>query len=139
MKCDVYLSFDGNCEEAIAFYKDIFDGDYMMIMRYKDGPPEYSKPEIENKIMHVTMTFGNGCELKASDDYFMPINKGNNYHVSIAADDEEQGYDIFSGLMEGGQVAMPFEDVFWGGKFGSGTDKFGIQWMVSSPDESKEV
>lgn len=26
MKCDVYLSFDGNCEEAMNFYKDVFDG-----------------------------------------------------------------------------------------------------------------
>ena len=134
MKCDVYISFDGNCEEAMAFYKDIFDGEYQMIMRYKDGPPEYSKPEIENKIMHTTLNFGNGCELKASDDFSSPINKGNNCHVSIAADDEEQGYAIFNGLMKGGKITMPFEDVFWGGKFGSGIDKFGIQWMISASD-----
>ncbi|MTE27516.1 VOC family protein [Winogradskyella ouciana] len=133
MKCDVYLSFDGNCEEAIDFYKDVFDGEYQVMMRYKDGPPEYSKPEIENKIMHATLSFGNGCELKASDNFFKPINKGNNYHVSIAADDEEQGYAIFSSLMEDGEVTMPYNDVFWGGKFGSGVDKFGIQWMISSP------
>lgn len=134
MKCDVYISFDGNCEEAMAFYKDIFDGEYQMIMRYKDGPPEYSNPEIENKIMHTTLTFGNGCELKASDDFSSPINKGNNCHVSIAADDEEQGYAIFNGLMEDGKITMPFEEVFWGGKFGSGIDKFGIQWMISASD-----
>ncbi|WP_400079579.1 VOC family protein [Winogradskyella sp. R77965] len=133
MKCDVYLSFDGNCEEAMNFYKAIFDGEFQMVMRYKDGPPEYCKPEIENKIMHTTITFDNGCELKASDDFNMPLNKGNNFHVSISADDEAQGYAIFSGLMEGGKVTMPFEAVFWGGKFGSVIDKFGIQWMVSAP------
>ena len=26
---------------------------------------------------------------------------------------------------------MPLDDAFWGGKFGSLTDKFGVQWMVS--------
>jgi PhnB protein len=26
---------------------------------------------------------------------------------------------------------MPLEDAFWGGKFGSLTDRFGVQWMVS--------
>ncbi|EDP69615.1 Glyoxalase/bleomycin resistance protein/dioxygenase [Flavobacteriales bacterium ALC-1] len=133
MKCDVYLSFDGNCEEAMNFYKDIFDGEIPIVMRYKDGPPEYSQPEIENKVMHTTMTFGNGCELKASDDFHMPVIKGSNFHVSIAADDEEQGSAIYYGLLEGGQSTMPFNDVFWGGKFGSVIDKFGVQWMVSAP------
>ncbi len=133
MKCDVYLSFDGNCEEAMTFYQDIFDGEIIVMMRYKDGPPEYSKLEIENKIMHVTMTFGNGCELKASDGFHIPLNKGNNYHVSIAAEDVEQGHAIFNGLMLGGQVTKAFDEVFWGGKFGSVIDKFGVQWMVSTP------
>ena len=54
MKCDVYLTFDSNCEEAITFYKDIFDGEFRVMMRYKDGPPEYmSSPEIVNKIMQL--------------------------------------------------------------------------------------
>ena len=46
MKCDVYLTFDGDCEEALTFYQDIFDGEFQVMMRYKEGPPEYSKPEI---------------------------------------------------------------------------------------------
>ena len=134
MRCDVYLSFDGHCEDAMTFYKEILDGEFQVLMRYKDGPPEFSKPEIENKIMHTTITFGDGCELKASDDFHKSINKGNNFHVSVAADNEEQGQTIFSGLSEGGQITMPFNDVFWGGKFGSVIDKFGIQWMVTAPN-----
>ena len=139
MKCDVYLNFDGNCEEAMLFYKDILDGEFQVLMRYKDGPPEYCKPEIENKIMHLTMTFGNGCELKASDDFHKPIRKGNNFHVSVLADDEEQGYAIFNGLSDGATITMPYNEVFWGGKFGSLIDKFGVQWMVSSSHGEQEV
>ena len=133
MNCDVYLSFDGNCEEAITYYLDIFDGKLEILMRYSEGPPEFSKPGIENKIMHATITFGGNCQIKASDDFHMPLIKGNNYHVSIAADDEEGGYAIFEGLADGGKTTMPFNDVFWGGKFGSCIDKFGVQWMISAP------
>ena len=50
-------------------------------------------------------------------------------------DDEEQGHAIFEGLSEGAQITMPYNNVFWGGKFGSLVDKFGIQWMVSSPHD----
>lgn len=133
MKCDVYLTFDGNCEEAMEFYKDIFGGEFSMLMRYKDGPPEYMQPGIEDKIMHVTLNFGYNCELKASDSFHQPLNKGNNFHVSFDAEDEHQAYAIFQGLSDGAQITMPYNDVFWGGKFGSLIDKYGIQWMVSGP------
>ena len=133
MKCDVYLTFDGNCEEAMLHYQDVFDGEINLMMRYSDGPPEYNSPDIENKIMHTTMTFGTSCELKASDNMGGAVNKGNGYHVSILADDVDQGHAFFNGLAEGGQITMPFDNVFWGGKFGSVIDKFGVQWMVSTP------
>lgn len=134
MNCGVYLSFDGNCEEAILYYKTIFDGNIQFMMRYSEGPPAYSSPTIENKIMHATLTFGNDCEIKASDSFSMPLHKGNNFHVSILADDEKSASSYFKGLSENGQITMPFDDVFWGGKFGSVIDKFGVQWMISSPD-----
>jgi PhnB protein len=132
MNCGIYLSFDGNCEEAMLFYKDVFDGEFTVTMRYSEGPPEYTNPEIDNKIMHLTMTFGSNCEIKASDDFQTPLNKGNNFHVSILGDDEESAFSYFSGLANDGKITMPFNDVFWGGKFGSCIDKFGIQWMISS-------
>lgn len=135
MKCDIYLSFDGNCEEALNFYRDILDGEVVMMMRYKDGPPEFSQPGIEDKVMHTTLKLGDNGELKMSDSFHEPLNKGNNFHVSIDAEDPQQGHAIFSGLSEGGHVTMPYNDVFWGGKFGSCIDKFGVQWMVSAPSQ----
>jgi PhnB protein len=131
MKCDMYLSFDGNCEAAMNYYKTIFNGEFTVTMRYSEGPPEYSNPQIENKIMHQTLVFGNGCELKASDSFHQPLHKGNNFHVSISVDNEEQAVSIFNGLANKGTITMPFNEVFWGGKFGSCIDKFGVQWMVS--------
>lgn len=131
MKCDMYLSFDGNCEEAMLYYKDVLNGEFTVTMRYDDGPPEYSNPEIGHKIMHQTLTFGNGCEIKASDDFNQPLVKGNNFHVSIATNDENDAVSFFNGLAKDGKITMPFNDVFWGGKFGSCVDKFSVQWMIS--------
>lgn len=132
MKCDVYLTFDGNCEEALNFYKEVFDGEIVVIMRYSEGPPEYMVEGKEDKIMHTTLSFGNGCELKASDTFHKPVVKGNAYTVSILADDEEHGEQLFGKLSKGGSIEMPFQKVFWGGKFGNLVDQFGVQWMISS-------
>ena len=131
MKCDMYLSFDGNCEEAMNYYKDVLNGKFTVTMRYSDGPPEYSNDKIADKIMHQTLVFGDGCEIKASDNFHLTLNKGNNFHVSIYTNDEKQAISYFNGLAASGKITMPFDNVFWGGKFGSCIDKFGIQWMVS--------
>lgn len=134
MKCDVYITFDGNCEEAMNFYKDVFDGEFTVMMRYSDGPPEYLVAGKEDKIMHATIIFGKDCELKASDTFHKPVVKGNAYTVSIMTDDQAHGEKIFNSLSaNGGTLEMPFQAVFWGGKFGNLTDQFGIQWMISSP------
>lgn len=133
MKCDVYLSFDGNCEKAMNFYQSVFGGEFSVVMRYSDGPPEYLSEGAEDKIMHMTLSMADGSELKASDMLHQPVEKGNAYHVSIGADSEEHGAKMFAGLSEGAKVTMPYQEVFWGGKFGSLLDQFGIQWMISSP------
>ena len=135
MEFGPYLTFEGNCEEAMNYYKDILDGEYIVLMRYSDGPPEYLNPSNENKIMHVTMKFRNS-ELKASDRIGNPVPKGKAHHLSLSIDNEEDAVAIFNGLADGGEVEMPFNDVFWGGKFGSLVDKFGIQWMISAGHNS---
>jgi PhnB protein len=133
MKCDLYLSFDGNCEEAMNFYKKAFGGEFSVVMRYSDGPPEYVSEGNEDKIMHMTLSMKDGAELKGSDMFHEPVEKGNAYHVSIGADSEKQGEEFFNALSENGKITMPYREVFWGGKFGSLIDQFGIQWMISSP------
>jgi len=35
----IYLNFDGNCREAMEFYRGIFGGDFTMISTYGNMPP----------------------------------------------------------------------------------------------------
>jgi PhnB protein len=59
-----YLNFDGNCEEAFNFYKSVFGGEFVTVMRFKDVPAEYQMPESEGqKIMHVALPIGQGTIL----------------------------------------------------------------------------
>ena len=43
---------------------------------------------------------------------------------------------LLSDLSAGGKVEMPFAKMFWGDHFGSFTDKFGIEWMVSFSEQN---
>lgn len=131
-----YLHFTGNCEEAFAFYKSVFGGDYPYVGRYKDMPPsEDHKMEVdENKIMHISLPIGKESILMGSDvggGWAQHSIVGNNIQLSVNAGSEEEANKIFNGLAEGGQVKMAMEKTFWGAYFGMLTDKFGINWMVN--------
>ena len=133
MRCHTYLAFNGNCEEAMNFYKDVLGGEIEMMNRFTDMPPEVCivPDEAKNLVMHCTLNFS-GCVLMGSDTIESDKYKqGNNSAISINTG-EEEAYAIFNGLSQGGTILMPFEDAFWGGKFGMVHDRFGVQWMVTS-------
>ncbi len=138
MKLNPYLTFNGNCEKAMNFYKNVLGGEFRIKETFANskGQMKY-KPEDADKIMHATLVSGDFI-LMASDnmgDEF-PFEKGNNFSLSLEMGNEnEAAFKIFEGLSEDGFVIMPFEEVFWGGKFGMLTDQFGVQWMVSSGAE----
>ena len=125
-----YLTFDGNCEAAINFYQRILGGE-ADFKRFSEGPTEHLPPGQEDKIMHVRYTF-DGCVLLASDSGgHYPVEMGNNFHLSVTLADQTKAKSAFKSLSEGGKVTMDFQEVFWGGSFGSCQDQFGVHWMVS--------
>lgn len=135
-----YLNFKDNTEEAFNFYKSVFGGEFQMVMRFKDSPPEFRGPDHEaNKIMHIALPIGKNSILMGSDipEHFGSAVSGNNVHISITADSKAEADKLFSGLSAGGNVVMPMSDAFWGSYFGMFTDKFGISWMISYDSRGK--
>jgi PhnB protein len=134
---NIYLNFNGNCEEAFNFYKSVFGGEFPYIGRYKDMPPSEGKTlsaEEGDKIMHVALPISKETMLMGSDtggEWASSFSQGNNFSISINTDSKEEADRLFNGLSAGGKVTMPMENTFWGDYFGMFTDKFGINWMVS--------
>ncbi len=138
-----YLVFNGNTEEAFNFYKSVFGGEFITLMRFKDMPadtPGMPAPDDEgNKIMHVALPMGNGSILMGSDPPAQNnVTMGNNVSISINVDSREEADKIFNALSAGGQVTMPLDHTFWGAYFGMCTDKFQINWMVSHEENQKK-
>ena len=65
-----YLFFNGNCEEAVEFYRKALGAEVQMTMRYKESPepppPGRVPPGYENKIMHTSFRVGQ-TTIMASD------------------------------------------------------------------------
>lgn len=135
---NIYLNFDGNCEEAFNFYRQAFGTEFTYMGRYKDMPAEEGQPPMSeqeaNRIMHVGLPVGAGTMLMGADSggpWADKIVQGNNFAISINTDSQAEADRLFGVLGAGGNVTMPMQLTFWGDYFGMFTDKFGISWMVS--------
>ena len=135
---NIYLNFNGNCEEAFNFYRSVFGGEFPYIGRFKDMPPQEGVPslskEMEDRIMHVSLSISKETVIMGSDtggEWAPGFKQGNNFSISINTDSKEEADRLFNGLSAEGQVTMPLNNTFWGDYFGMFTDKFGINWMVS--------
>lgn len=142
---NVYLNFNGNCEEAFNFYKSVFGGEFAYIGRFKDMPPQEGMPalskDMEDKIMHVSLPISKETMLMGSDtggEWAPQYVQGNNFSISITADNKEDADRFFNELSKGGNVTMPMDNTFWGDYFGMFADKFGVNWMVSYSAQRQE-
>ncbi len=137
LQVNPYLNFEGNAKEAFQFYQSVFGGELTMHLM-KDMPPMPGMPPIaedeKDYVMHVSLPFGNGQVLMASDcmkSQGHQLHQGNSNYISISAENREEADRLFNGLSAGGAVEMPMADMFWGDYFGSFKDKFGVLWMIN--------
>lgn len=129
-----YINFNGNAEEAFTFYKSVFGGEFVKIVRFKElSSPEFQVSEKEaNKIMHIALPIGNNI-LRANDvpEILGRVNENENRSkISISTESREEADKLFNGLSAGGEIEMPISDSPWGIYFGMFRDKYGIEWTV---------
>ncbi|MET0962439.1 MAG: VOC family protein [Noviherbaspirillum sp.] len=128
-----YLFFDGRCEEALMFYRDVLGAEITALMRFGESPepppPGMLPPGSESKIMHANLRIGDsmvmasdgGCANKAGFEGFS---------LSITAADEAEAERLFAALAEGGKISMSMGKTFFASRFGMLNDRYGVGWMV---------
>ena len=130
-----YLMFDGNCREAMQFYEKCLSAELNMFP-FSEAPMDIPA-EGKERIMHARLTKGSAT-LMASDTMIgTPLQKGNNFSVSMNCESVEEAEKLFASLGEKGTVTMALQDTFWGAHFGMLTDQFGVNWMFNF-DRSKQ-
>jgi PhnB protein len=139
-----HINFNGNAEEAFNFYKSVFGGEFLKIIRLKDlSSHEFPVAENDaNKILHIALPIGKSI-LMGNDvpESMGPVNENENRSkISISVESKEEADKLFSGLSAGGQIEMPISDSPWGSYFGMFRDKYGIEWMVDfDPNYKRQI
>lgn len=126
-----YLTFDGNCREAMTFYQECLGGE-LMLQTIGETPLADQIPDsIKGYILHSSLTKG-GLSLLASD--MVPesgLEVGNAISLMLGCSSEEEIRHCYEKLSAGGQATHPLEDTFYGALMGDLTDKFGNHWLLN--------
>jgi PhnB protein len=136
MEMQPYVNFAGACEEALGFYKTVFGGEITSLMRFGDMPGDEGRampPEHANLVMHASFE-APGVKFMASDGRPGTPRPAESHKItlSIGTSDVAQGDRLYASLAAGGETTMPLQDTFWGARFGTLTDKYGIDWMINA-------
>ncbi|MCB0494052.1 MAG: VOC family protein [Cyclobacteriaceae bacterium] len=125
-----YLTFNGNCREAMTFYQQCLGGD-LNLQTIKDSPMAEQLPDtMRDCILHSTLTNGNfilmGSDMVGADG----LQKGNAISLLIDCNTEEELREYYNSLSVNGTATHPIENTFWGALFGGLTDQYGHHWLL---------
>lgn len=133
-----YLTFAGNCKEALDFYCTTFGTDEPKVMPYGDYRPEGAPLELLGDwVMHGEMTIC-GTNVWFADEP-AALTVGNNIKLTAAVPTGKEAAAIFDALCAGGEVTLPPTDTFYSVFHAAVTDKFGVNWNVVAEEQPNQT
>lgn len=130
MRVNIYLRFNGNCEEAFKFYAQLCGGAIEMLQRFEDAPgQDQVPPALRKQVLHARLKLGDQV-IMGSDAPPGRYQVPDGFSVSLTVDAIADAERIFKALSEKGSVQMPMEETFFAKRFAMLTDRFGTPWMV---------
>lgn len=137
-RINAYVRFNGNCREAMEFYRRALGGDLTLMTAGESSMAKQVPAEAQGKIVHSTLASGD-LLLHGSDtfDGGEPA-KGGAVALDMECDSEKELRESSSKLSAGGRVTLPVSQQFWGAVYGQLTDRFGIGWMLNFQKPSEQ-
>jgi len=134
-----YLTFNGNCKDAINFYRDVFHCDEPRVLPYGEYMPEGSKTPLEllrDWVMHGEMVIC-GANVWFADEA-TPLIVGDSVKLSVTVPTCIEAAAFFEALCVGGEISLPPTGTFYSVFHAAVTDKFGIKWHVVAEEAPKQ-
>src|SRR5688572_24327386 len=124
-----YITFRGNCREAIEFYRDALGAEVLFTQTVGESPMSDMGPA--DNIMHCTIRIGGSTIMLCDDPRPDAAAEGGNISLAIGLNEPGKAKQIVESLARDGSVIMPLEKTYWAEAFGMLNDKFGVKWMVN--------
>lgn len=127
-----YLSFQMDCEQAIALYSEVLGGKVEYISRFTE---QTGSPALVGKVMHMQMSFAGGALSGADQEE--PVEHGKAMSLLVHCESADEANRILDAFAIGGQVLQrltPHPPPDDGGMGALVRDPFGYTWILSAPN-----
>lgn len=126
-----YLTFNGNCREAMTFYQNCLGGE-LHLQTVGDAPLSEGLPHMIKKyILLAKLEIGSATLMATDMTEEEGLDRGNAFSIFLECSNEEEIRYYYEKLSEDGKCTSPLESNYWGDLFGTLTDKFGNHWLLS--------
>lgn len=127
-----YLSFDGNCAEAMKFYAEVLNAKLEALMTYAEVPGSADLPAGDTqRIMHAYLVHPEFALMAGDTMPGAPYQGVNGVMLTLTYATAAEGRRVFDALAAGGKITMPLGETFWADTFGMVVDRYGVPWGVN--------
>jgi PhnB protein len=135
MAIETYLTFNGNCKEAVEFYSRVFNTPLQKMMTFFEAPenPEFPLTnESKNLIMHTFLMISGNRVMFSDILPNEPFTIGNNISLTVLSKDTDEIKTYFNNLKKDAKILMDLQVTFWSKCYGKLIDKYGVCWQLSA-------
>lgn len=138
MKVSPYITFRGQCREAIELYTRAFNAEVKDVTLFEDIPQtaegsiEVLQPQ-KQWILQAALEFGGG--VIRLNDCLGGLNESPSERVSVSVEcSEDEVRRAFAALSEQGSVGIELNKTFYSPCAGVVFDKFNVMWNLWAKD-----
>ncbi|MCU6663602.1 VOC family metalloprotein YjdN [Silvania hatchlandensis] len=139
MPLSPYISFAGNCTEAMAFYQQSLGAELLYQMTFGEMPKDGQSSDEgcpsgmqfpDTAIAHANLRIA-GSDIMMSDGTLSGNARYSGFTLVLDTQDVAEGMRWFDSLAASGTVEMAWQETFWAHGFGKVTDQYGVPWMIN--------
>lgn len=135
---NAYITFNGNCLEAMTFYRECLGGE-LSLQTVGASPLSIGMPALmKDIILHATLINDHivlmGSDIAGENG----VIHGNAVSLFLSCKTENEIQHMYKKLSRGGKKISPLQINFWGALFGSLMDPYGNQWLLYFKKERNE-
>jgi PhnB protein len=134
-----YLTFNGNCREAMTFYKKCLGGK-LSFQTIGESPLSQKMPaKMKNCILQAVLTHKDFVLMGSDMVSESGLLKGNSVSMVLNCSSEKEIRECYKNLSRGGEPTHPLEITFWNALFGGLKDKYGNTWILNYKNDEKKL
>ncbi|MGN8058492.1 VOC family protein [Pedobacter sp. 22163] len=126
-----YLTFNGNCREAMTFYQECLGGELTLETIGESVIVDKMPNIMKRSIMHAVLAKDDLVIMATDMVEERGLIKGNSISMMLNCNSEEEAQSFYRKLSAGGKASHPLQETFWGALFGDLTDRFGNNWLIN--------